>query len=247
MLFAVTALVLVACQQNTPKEIASAEGENAIATTLQEQPNEAQVNPEEQATTEVDNHWKELKIKGEVKVLTEIIYEGIEKDGKVVKDERKKKPLSITRTFFDSKGFMTLMERFKDLQMKKTYETEKYQYNEKGQLLETIISAVGGETQYTYSYNEQGDKILESFKDPYVGEPLKTEYHYEYTPEGKRRTQIRKFEDVKEIAYYDKKNVYVKKNAMMLRIILLGKPSFPMMRRACLSRMLPYWTMKKQP
>ena len=109
MLFAFTALVLVACQQNTPKEIVSAEGENAVATTLQEPPNEAQVNPEEQATTEVDNHWKELKLKGEVKVLTEIIYEGIEKEGKVVKDERKKKTLSITLTIFYSKGFMTLM------------------------------------------------------------------------------------------------------------------------------------------
>jgi lipoprotein len=198
ILFAVAALVVVACQQNTPKETTSAEEENAIVLTS-----------EEPFSTEVDNDWKEMKLKGKVKVLTKILRDGIYENGRWVKDEGEI-PLVI-RTFFNSQGFITFSEEFSGIPIKligspeaKPTITKEYRYNEKGQLSELIISRNNTpSSRYVYLYNEQGDQILERSENSIGTETGKKEYHYQYTPEGKQKTYF--LEDMKVVHTYTKR------------------------------------------
>ena len=114
------ALTLMACQQNTPKSNPAGEGENT--------------------TAQVSNDLDQMLLKGKVKTFTQIVYEGEEKDGQVIKKKFSIAPPSIIRTHFNPQGFTTLVEIFDDLSMEKPYSVEKYFYNEKGQLAKTTLS-----------------------------------------------------------------------------------------------------------
>ena len=146
---------------------------------------------------------KKMNLKGKVKVLTEITYGGIEKDGQVAK----KGLVGIIRRSFNSQGFVILLECFESLSMDTLTHVAKYQYNQKGQLLE-MSSGVEGTEKTTYSYNERGDRTLERKEDPTREKPLDKEYHYEYTPEGKKEIVL--LAVAKNTYYYDQKNRLVK-------------------------------------
>ena len=180
----------MACQQNTQKSNPTGEGENT--------------------TAQVSNDLDQMLLKGKVKTFTQIVYEGEEKDGQVIKKKFSIAPPSIIRTHFNPQGFTTLVEIFDDLSMEKPYSVEKYFYNEKGQLDKTTLSRTGRDlVKDFYSYNEQGDKILHTREDPSEGGLSEFKYLYNYTPEGKEITSHLS-DSVKTISYYNKKNLLVK-------------------------------------
>lgn len=198
--------LFTACQQNTQKQSSAPNTDNSLVATTDEQ-------PQQQPDNEVDNDWKKLELKGKVKTLTKIIYEGVEKNGKFVKNELSPEPFAITRTSFNPQGFITLIEQFNNLQMVNPFSTQKNRYNATGQLLEVITSRSGdAPTKYTYSYNKQGDRTLERMETASLSEPYDIEYHYEYTPEGKQETVVKNtgIDKIKTISYYDKNNLLVK-------------------------------------
>ena len=204
--FILAALTLMACQQNTQKSSPSGEGENTSADAPQQQ----------DQTQAPENDWSKLKLKGKVKTITEIISNGIEKNGQIVKDESDEYQPLIKRTSFNQQGFITLTEKFNSLPMVDPFEIEKYFYNEKGQLAEIIRSEKKKEVAKTsFSYNEQGDRTLERLQLSDIDHPIDTETHYEYTSEGKQKisSEIRgaNSEKIKIVSHYNNENVLVKK------------------------------------
>ena len=198
-LFTLAALALIACQQN--RKEAPVQEEN-IATNTQEEQN-----------AEVENDWKEKGLKGKVKVLTEIVYWGVEKNGQLVKGKLVDEYPAITRTYFNLQGFITLLESFESLPMNQPVSKGQYLYDEYGRLSEVICTSIGSDTtKYSYLYNSKGDRTFERMENTSMSQAEDKEYYYIYTPEGKQKTI---FEDMglgeeKTISYYNKKNQLIK-------------------------------------
>jgi lipoprotein len=205
LFFAVATLAVVACQQNTKKEVPP-QGKNTPLT-----PQEETTPPttQEELAPLPKTDWEEEGLKGKVKTLTKILYRGTEKNGKIIK---KNLYTEIVRYSFNTDGYYTLEERFSSSTNEPAFYYLKFLYNDKKQLIEEINFRKDKEYwRGTYLYNKQGDCIMITDKLPDF-EAEEKHFTYVYTPEGKQKTFSQTLNNrvVKTVTFYNKKNLILK-------------------------------------
>ncbi|HNW99357.1 MAG TPA: hypothetical protein PKK00_13190 [Bacteroidales bacterium] len=110
------------------------------------------------------NHLTDLKLKGDVKSLTETIYDASEKFGEIQKGEKKYKYFSLfnedgNKTDYSENNFPSLMSNFD-----KKYD---FKYDDKGTIIEWNLYKSNGklDRKEKYKIDDKGNKIEENWYD----------------------------------------------------------------------------------